>query len=109
MNYNVVPTNQSANNWINPAAFSAVTSNYVLGNAPQRFTQLRERAARNVDISIAKNLGGERYQAWLRGEFINAFNYAQYNNFCLDLSQASCGPLGQHSVRRTSLGRFRSV
>ncbi len=94
VNYNVVPSNQSANNWINAAAFTPVTSNYVLGNAPQRFTQLRERAVRNVDISIAKNLGGERYQAWLRGEFINSFNYAQYNGFCLDLSQSSCGPFG---------------
>ncbi len=42
-------------------------------------TQLRERAARNVDLSVAKNFGGERYQVWLRGEFLNAFNYAQYN------------------------------
>ncbi len=51
-------------------------------------TQLRERAQRNVDLSIAKNFGGEHYQAWLRAEFLNAFNYAQYtlspfNNFPL--------------------------
>jgi hypothetical protein len=42
-------------------------------------TQLRERAARNVDLAVAKNFGGERYQAWFRAEFLNAFNYAQYN------------------------------
>jgi hypothetical protein len=60
-------------------------------------TQIRERAARNVDLSIAKNFGGERYQAWLRGEFLNAFNYAQYNlsgfnNFPLCVE---CGAFGQ--------------
>ncbi|MDQ2775767.1 MAG: TonB-dependent receptor, partial [Acidobacteriota bacterium] len=90
---NVTPSNQNPNgNWINPAAFSAPAP-YTLGNAPQRLNQLRERAARNADISVAKNFGTEHYQAWLRGEFINAFNYAQYNNFCLDLSGA-CGPVG---------------
>ncbi len=90
---NVTPSNQNPDgNWINPAAFSAPAP-YTLGNAPQRLNQLRERAARNVDISVAKNFGTEHYQAWLRGEFINAFNYAQYNNFCLDLSGA-CGPVG---------------
>ncbi len=92
---NVVPTNRTAFNWVNAAAYAAPASIYMLGNAPERLTQLRERAARNVDLSIAKNLGGERFQAWIRGEFLNAFNYAQYNNFCLDLSQSSCGPFGQ--------------
>jgi hypothetical protein len=57
-------------------------------------TQLRERALRNVDLSVAKNFGGERFQAWLRGEFLNTFNYAQYNSFCTDISQSSCGPFG---------------
>jgi hypothetical protein len=76
---NPVPSSRTPNNWINPAAYTAPPNNWTLGNAPQRMTQLRERAARNVDISVAKNFGGERYQAWLRGEFLNAFNYAQYN------------------------------
>ncbi len=91
---NVVPANQSADNWVSAAPYSAPASIYQLGNAPQRMTQLRERAARNVDIGVAKNLGTERYQAWLRAEFLNAFNYAQYNNVCLDLSQSSCSPFG---------------
>jgi hypothetical protein len=67
----------------------------MLGNAPQRFTQLRERAERNVDLSIGKNLGTERFQAWLRGEFLNVFNYAQYNNVCLDLSSSTGCTFGQ--------------
>jgi hypothetical protein len=59
-------------------------------------TQLRERAARNVDLSVAKNFGGERYQVWLRGEALNAFNYAQYtlspfNNFPMCVT---CGDFG---------------
>lgn len=92
---NITPANQSPTNWVNASAFAAPASIYMLGNAPQRFTELRERAQRNVDFSIAKNLGGEHIQAWLRGEAFNLFNYAQYNNFCLDLSESSCGPFGQ--------------
>jgi hypothetical protein len=95
VNYDVVPSNQSPTNWVNAAAFSIPTSPYVLGNAPQRETQLRDRAERNVDLSVGKNFGSEHYQIWLRGEFLNLFNYAQYNNFCLDLSQSTCGPFGQ--------------
>jgi len=76
---NPVPSNRTPNSWINAAAYTAPPTKWTLGNAPQRMTQLRERAARNVDLSVAKNFGGERYQAWLRGEFLNAFNYAQYN------------------------------
>ncbi len=95
-------TNRTPDNWINPNAYATlgsiygpVASQFVLGNAPNRTTLLRERAARNVDLSIAKNLGGERIHAWLRGEFINAFNYAQYNGFCTDLSNSSgCGTFG---------------
>ena len=87
-------SNRNADNWVNAAAFSTAIPTYSLGNEPQRMSSLRERAARNVDASIAKNFGGERYQAWLRGEFLNVFNYAQYNGFCLDLSQSSCGPFG---------------
>ncbi len=91
---NPAASNQGPDNWINPNAFAQLPSIYMLGNEPQRMTQLRTRALRNVDLSVAKNFGGERYQAWLRGEFLNAFNDAQYNNFCSDLSQASCFPFG---------------
>ncbi len=91
---NPVPSNRTPDNWINPAAYTAPPNNWTLGNAPQRMTQLRERALRNFDLSIAKNFGGERFQAWLRGEFLNTFNYAQYNSFCTDISQTSCGPFG---------------
>ncbi len=93
---NPVPSSRTPNNWINPAAYTAPPNNWTLGNAPQRMTQLRERAARNVDLSVAKNFGGERYQAWLRAEFLNAFNYAQYtlspfNSFPLCVT---CGDFG---------------
>ena len=93
---NPVPSSRTPGNWINPAAYSQPASPWTLGNAPQRMTQLRERAARNIDLSVAKNFGGERYQAWLRAEFLNAFNYAQYNlspfnNFPLCVT---CGDFG---------------
>ncbi|MGH9624656.1 MAG: hypothetical protein ACRD4G_10010, partial [Bryobacteraceae bacterium] len=87
--YNVSPANRTPTNWLDPSAFAAPPSPYVLGNAPQRMTTMRERAERNVDLSVAKNFAGERYQVWLRGEFLNLFNYAQYNNVCLDLSDSS--------------------
>ncbi len=90
----VQASNRTADNWVNAAAFSTDVPTYSLGNAPQRNTSLRERASRNVDLSVAKNFGGERYQVWLRGEALNLFNYAQYNNFCLDLSSSSCQPFG---------------
>ncbi len=100
-----VTVTRGPDSWINPNAFAApvytaINGNpndliYRNGNAPARDTRLRERAARNVDLSIAKNFGGERYQAWLRGEFINSFNYAQYNNFCTDVTlESGCVPFG---------------
>jgi len=93
---NPVPSHRTPNNWINPSAYTAPASPWTLGNAPSRMTQLRERAARNVDLSVAKNFGGERYQVWLRGEALNAFNYAQYtlspfNNFPMCVT---CGDFG---------------
>lgn len=93
---NPVPANRRPNDWVNAAAYTAPANNWTLGNAPQRMTQLRERAARNVDLSVAKNFGTERYQAWLRAEFLNAFNYAQYtlspfNTFPLCVT---CGDFG---------------
>lgn len=94
VNYNMTPTNQTPNNWINAAAFSTPADPYALGNAAQRITQLRTRAQRNIDFSVAKNFGSEQYQVWLRGEFLNLFNYAQYNSFCLDISESTCGPFG---------------
>lgn len=101
---NPVPSNRTPNSWINPAAYTAPPDNWTLGNAPQRMTQLRERAQRNVDLSIAKNFGGEHYQAWLRGEFLNAFNYAQYtlspfNSFPLCVT---CGDFGDLNSTETN-------
>lgn len=93
---NPVPSNRTPSSWVNAAAYTAPANNWTLGNAPQRMTQLRERAARNVDLSVAKNFGGERFQAWVRAEFLNAFNYAQYslspfNTFPLCVT---CGDFG---------------
>jgi hypothetical protein len=59
-----------------------------------RETTLREREARNVDFAVAKSFGNELLKAQFRAEFLNLFNYAQYNNFCEDLSQSSCYPFG---------------
>ncbi len=86
--------NQTADNWINPAAFASPSSPFVFGNIAMRETTLREREARNVDFAVAKSFGNELLKAQFRAEFLNLFNYAQYNNFCEDLSQSSCYPFG---------------
>jgi hypothetical protein len=84
--------------WIDPSAFKAPSSDFVLGNAASRYTQLRERAERNVDLSIAKTFPiVERVKVQFRGEALNLFNYAQYypgawNSGALCLT---CGTFGQ--------------
>ena len=86
-------SNQTADNWANPNAFTNPAP-YTFGNISLRLTTLRERAARNVDMSVAKSFGTELVKAQFRGEFLNLFNYAQYNNMCLDLSLQSCSAFG---------------
>ncbi len=87
-------SNQTADNWANPNAFANPASAYQFGNIALRLTTMRERMARNVDLSLAKSFGTELVKAQFRGEFLNLFNYAQYNNICLDLSEGSCPVFG---------------
>ena len=80
--------------WIDPSSF-VIPSNpgLTLGNIALRYTQLRERAERNVDLSIAKDFPiTERFRVKFQGQAFNLFNYAQYNSIdtCLD-----CGTFGQ--------------
>jgi hypothetical protein len=94
---NLVHTPKTTGNpdaWIDPSAF-AIPANpgLTLGNIALRYTQLRERAERNVDLSVAKTFDiTERFRARFQGEAFNLFNYAQYNSFdtCLN-----CGSFGQ--------------
>lgn len=95
---NPQPANQNTNNWINAAAFTAPAP-YTYGNEPQHMTQLREAATKNLDLSVAKNFGPERFRVQFRGEFLNLFNHPIYGGEfyggssgignCLD-----CGNLG---------------
>jgi hypothetical protein len=72
-------TTGNPNAWIDPSTFTAPSSDFVLGNGAQRYTQLRERGERNVDLSLAKSfVFGERLRAQFRAEAFNIFNYAQY-------------------------------
>ena len=90
-------TTGNPSHWINTGSFTAPPSNFVLGNVAQRYTQIRERAERNVDLAISKYFPiTERFRLQLRGEAFNLFNYAQYNlapfnNFQLCVS---CGDFG---------------
>lgn len=94
---------RSRKQWINPGAFAGsygddttgtescalITNQYGTyspcqpfynryGNEPQRFGTLREAPNRNFDFSLAKNFGGERVNAQLRGDILNAFNHPVY-------------------------------
>ncbi len=62
-------SNRTPNNWLNAGAYAQPASPWQLGNAPQRMTQLRERAARNVDMSVAKNFGVSGFR---RGSALNS-------------------------------------
>jgi len=90
-------TTGNPNHWIDVSSFAAPSSDFVLGNGAQRYTQIRERAERNVDLAIAKTFSfTERFRVQIRGEGFNIFNYAQYslsafNSFPLCVS---CGDFG---------------
>jgi hypothetical protein len=103
----VKPAHRSWRNWINPTAYSGQDGtvctlpnpacspfNFQYGNEPQRYTQLREAATKNVDLSVAKSFGPPRIRTQIRADFLNAFNHPIYGGSynidnCLD-----CGTLG---------------
>ena len=65
------------------------------GDEPQRYTQLREAATKNLDLSVAKSFGPPRIRTLIRADFLNVFNHPIYGygsgyiSNCLD-----CGDLG---------------
>ncbi len=101
------PAHRSRTNWINPQAFvgqggvvctlpnpSCSPFLYKYGNEPQRYTDLREAAQKNVDLSVSKSFGPPRIRTQIRGDFLNVFNHPIYGGSynisnCLD-----CGDLG---------------
>jgi hypothetical protein len=81
------PAHQTANNWINAAAFrdpnldanGNPTPVARFGNEPARMTQIREGATKNVDFAVAKGFKvTERVNTQFRAEFLNALNHPQY-------------------------------
>ncbi|MBV8829011.1 MAG: carboxypeptidase regulatory-like domain-containing protein [Acidobacteriaceae bacterium] len=90
-------TTGDPNHWIGASSFAPPPSQFSLGNVAQRYSQLRERAERNVDVSIAKTFAfTERFRAQFRGEAFNVFNYAQYNLSAFNSFPlcVSCGDFG---------------
>ena len=85
---NPVPAHQSPDQWINPNAFAPTDGLSRLGNSPLRIPSLREAWTKNLDLSVAKFFGPERFRVQFRGEFLNVFNHpifgGNYNfNTCL--------------------------
>ena len=85
---NPVPQHQTPDQWINPNAFASTDGQSRLGNSPIRIPSLREAATKNLDLSVAKSFGPERFRVQFRGDFLNVFNHpifgGNYNfNTCL--------------------------
>lgn len=85
---NVVPTNRTPTNWINANAFVSTDGQDRQGSSPLRIPSLREAPTQNLDLSVAKFFGTERFRVQFRGEFLNVFNHpifgGNYNiNTCL--------------------------
>lgn len=111
---NPIPKNRNKNNWINPDAFQGLSSSgsgalvtcgpngdpncqpfpFRYGNEPQHYGTLREAGSRNVDLSISKNFGTERYKVQLRGDFLNAFNHPVYGGSWNITNHFGWGPIG---------------
>jgi hypothetical protein len=103
----VRPANRTWRNWINPMAYSGQGGvvctlpnpacspfNFQYGDEPQRYTQLREAATKNLDLSVAKSFGPPRVRTQIRADFLNVFNHPIYGgsyniDTCLD-----CGTVG---------------
>ena len=86
---NPVPNNQSPNQWLNPNAFAPTDGQSRLGNSPIRIPAQREAWTKNLDLSVAKFFGPERFKVQFRGEFLNVLNHpifgGNYNfNTCLE-------------------------
>jgi hypothetical protein len=82
--------------WISPGTFQAPPSEFMYGNAAQRYTQLRQRTEQNVDFAVAKTFPfTERFRGQFRWEFFNLFNYAQYNLGAEWRRCVTCGGFGQ--------------
>jgi hypothetical protein len=78
------PTNQSARNWLNPAAF-AVPANGTWGNAGANIA--RAPSHWQMDFALQKKvLTWERLALTFRAEAFNMFNVAQYGNPVVSLS-----------------------
>ena len=91
-------TTGNPDRWIDPSSFKKPSSDFVLGNVAQRYTQLRERAENNIDLSIAKAFPiTERVRVQFRGEAFNLFNYAQYSPGAWNSSAVcvTCGSFGR--------------
>jgi hypothetical protein len=90
------PAHQTPTNWLNPNAFALPANfNFAYGNEPQRMTQLREGATKNIDLSVAKYFGPEKFRARFGAEFLNAFNHPIYNSIdtCLNCGGQAPGVL----------------
>jgi hypothetical protein len=71
--------NQSLNQWVNPAAFTLNTNNYIPRRWSTSFGDLRLPPIHNFDLSVAKNFRiTERVGFEFMNNWVNAFNTPQF-------------------------------
>jgi hypothetical protein len=90
---NLVPQNQSINNWINPAAF-AEPAPFTFGNAPRFLSNLRAPGFVNWDMGLQKWWKfTENKRLQFRFELFNAFNHPNFFTPDTNLGDANFGTI----------------
>jgi hypothetical protein len=117
---NPKPSHRTTSNWVDITAFQGADAtgtaaqtcipqsqidpnnynqcqpfSFSYGNEPQRMTQIREAATKNLDIGVAKVFGPERLHIEFRADFLNVFNHPIYGGSYNISDCIDCGDLGQ--------------
>lgn len=93
---NPVPSHQSPDQWLNPNAFASTDGQSRLGTSPLRIPSTREAPTENLDLSVAKFFGPERFKVQFRGEFLNLFNHPVFGgNYNFNTCRYCGGTFGQ--------------
>lgn len=84
--------------WLNAAAFTVAPA-FTFGNAPRTITAVRTPPQRNVDLSVAKNIGigGGSDVAQVKVEVVNLLNRVTTNSIATTLGSSTFGRISSQS------------
>jgi hypothetical protein len=92
---NPIPSNQSINNWINPAAFSQPAA-FTFGDAPRFFSNIHGPKYFDWDMAIQKYWNfTESKRLQFRFEMFNALNHPDFFQPDTNLGDVSSGNFGR--------------